>query len=72
MTTQYVWDAFSASMAVEGQWDLAGVEEGEEAFISANQYLIDTGLAWTLQGFFGRQAMNLVRQGLCHLPVKEG
>lgn len=60
------WTAFSASMAAEGQWDLAGVEESEENFIAANQYLIDTGLCWQLQGFFGRQAASLIEQGLCH------
>ena len=33
--------------------------------IIAWQYLIDTGMAWKLQGWFGRQAMFLIEQGLC-------
>jgi hypothetical protein len=64
------WNSFNAAMAAEGQWELAGVEESEENFIAANQYLIDTGLAWQLQGFFGRQAMSLVEAGHCTLPER--
>lgn len=37
----------------------------EEQVIEAWQHLIDTGLAWRLQGFFGRNAQNLIEQGIC-------
>lgn len=53
-------------------YEAVGIAEGfvecdsEEKYIEAWQYLIDTGLAWTLQGFFGRTAMNLIENGVCH------
>lgn len=45
-----------------------GVEEAssEEELIEAWQHLIDTGLAWTLQGWFGRTAAALIEEGICH------
>ena len=47
-----------------------GIAEGfeepanEEQVIQAWQHLVDTGLAWQLQGWFGRRARNLIEQGL--------
>ena len=43
-----------------------GVEEAssEEELISAWQHLIDTGLAWSLQGWFGRTAQALLEEGI--------
>lgn len=44
-----------------------GFEEGsEEEVINAWPYLVDTGLAWTLQGWFGRTATDLIEQGIIH------
>ena len=37
----------------------------EEQQIEAWQYLIDTGLAWKLQGWFGRTARDLIEEGIC-------
>jgi hypothetical protein len=52
-------DNFTAVMICEG------VEEAEEdQVLEAWQHLVDTGLAWQLQGFFGRQAAYLIEQGL--------
>ena len=42
--------------------------ESKEEFYEAWQHLIDTGLAWGLQGWFGRQAMAFVESGHCKLP----
>ena len=42
-----------------------GFEEGtEEQIIEAWQHLHDTGLAYKLQGWFGRTAMDLIEQGI--------
>ena len=38
--------------------------ESEEQVIAAWQYLVDTGLAWKLQGWFGRTAAQLIESGV--------
>jgi len=40
-----------------------------EQYIQAWQILIDTGICWSLQGWFGRRATNLILEGECH-PAK--
>ena len=42
--------------------------ESEEQVIEAWQYLIDSGLAWKLQGWFGRTANQLIEEGICSAP----
>jgi hypothetical protein len=42
--------------------------ESKEQEIEAWQHLIDTGLAWTLQGWFGRAALHLIENGVCTAP----
>lgn len=42
--------------------------ESEEQVIEAWQYLIDSGLAWKLQGWFGRTANQLIEEGYCSAP----
>jgi hypothetical protein len=39
--------------------------QSEDEVIKAWQYLIDTGMAWSLQGWFGRTARDLIDQGIC-------
>lgn len=51
-------------------FDAVGIAEGwieaesEEQVIEAWQYLVDSGLAWQLQGWFGRTARHLIDEGI--------
>jgi hypothetical protein len=54
-------DNFTAVGIAEGFVPADSVEQQIEAW----QHLIDTGLAWTLQGWFGRTATTLILEGIC-------
>ena len=58
----YTFTDYDATMIAEGVQDA----ESEEHLIAAWQHLIDTGLCWKLQGFFGRTATRLIEAGHCH------
>jgi hypothetical protein len=57
-------DTVTATMIAESQIEPAYPEQ----FIEAWQYLIDNGMVWKLQGFFGRTAKTLISEGLCTMP----
>ena len=38
--------------------------ESEEQVIEAWQHLVDTGLAWEMQGSFGRMATAMIEEGV--------
>jgi hypothetical protein len=44
-------------------WEGGEMEETDE--INFFQELIDNGMAWTLQGSYGRMAQTLITLGLC-------
>ena len=57
-------------------YEAIGLAEGfidgtEEEVINAWQYLLDTGLCWQLQGFFGRTANSLIEQGIIKRRVND-
>tara|TARA_B100000900_G_C20363829_1_gene627455 strand:+ start:545 stop:736 length:192 start_codon:yes stop_codon:yes gene_type:complete len=40
----------------------------QEELIQAWQMLVDTGMAWKLQGWFGRTAAQLIEEGFVNPP----
>lgn len=53
-------DSFTATGIAEGWIEC----ESEEQYIGAWQSLVDSGLAWRLQGWFGRTAERMIEEGL--------
>lgn len=58
-------------------FDAVGIAEGwipvddPDERIEAWQTLIDTGLCWRLQGWFGRTARDLIDSGICRAPLND-
>jgi hypothetical protein len=63
--------SFDAAMILDGCWELTSHEPSEEAFIEACQHLIDSGLAWQLQGRVGRTCRDLIEAGHCRPAAPE-
>ena len=52
------------------RYEEQGLEEADA--VRLFQHLIDTGMAWGLQGFYGRAAMQYIEAGLCTPPPAKG
>jgi hypothetical protein len=57
-------DIFTATMIAEG-----AMEADYDTLILAWQMMVDTGLAWSLQGSFGRAASLLIEDGTLKAPA---
>ena len=44
--------------------------ENEQQEIDAWQHLVDTGIVWKLQGWFGRNAVRLIESGIIKPPSR--
>jgi hypothetical protein len=49
---------------ISALWD---DEPDEDEYLAAMQALVDSGMAWRLEGSVGREAMSLIEQGLLML-----
>lgn len=50
--------------------DIQNIEDGcddQQTYYESYQRMIDSGLAWRLQGAHGREAMRLITEGRCML-----
>ena len=63
-----VSDVYTACGIIEGFEPIPEDVDDYVAHVKAWQYLIDSGHAWTLQGFYGRTARDLIARGTCNPP----
>jgi len=59
MTDVIISDSLEAITIIEEE-----PNSSEERQLAAWQYLLDTGLVWQLQGFYGRTATRMIEAGL--------
>lgn len=58
-------------------YDACGFAEGwletksKKQVLASWQYLIDTGVVWKLQGWFGKQASHLIESGIIDEAIKK-
>lgn len=59
-------DSLTAIQIIEGD-----IGSDREELIAAWQHMVDTGLAWKLQGSYGRQAMGMINRGVIFPRIPE-
>lgn len=67
MTHRTFKDNLEAIMLIEGDESATHDEQ-----IDAWQYLVDTGIVWSLQGFYGRSAQAMIEAGILHPAEARG
>ena len=55
-------------MNLNDVYAIEGEAETAEEYALAMQRAINSGMAWRVQGFYGRSAMDALESGLCMLP----
>lgn len=66
MSNTRQWTDYEAVAACEG---FDGIDHDVATVLSAWQHVVNTGLAWKLQGWFGRTAYALIEDGLIEPPA---
>ena len=61
-------NTFEAVSIIE---NYADEDVSKEEIIEAWQSLVDSGAVWTLQGWYGRTAMEMLNDGLLQFPEKQ-
>jgi len=59
---------YDACSIIEG---FSGEEHTEDEIIEAWQSLVDSGSVWTLQGWYGRTAMDMLNEDVLKFPKEQ-